>query len=146
MAMQESDLIIALGARFDDRVTGSIAKFAPQAKLAAAENRGGIVHFEVLPKNINKVVQATEAVEGDVVTNVRLLLPFVERRVERPEWFSQINDWKKRFPFDYARATPDSLIKPQTVIETLSDLTADIKGPKILTTGVGQHQMWSRHS
>ena len=50
--MQEADLVIALGARFDDRVTGSIAKFAPQAKAAAAEKRGGIVHFEIMPKNI----------------------------------------------------------------------------------------------
>lgn len=56
MAMQEADLIIALGARFDDRVTGNIAKFAPQAKAAAAEKRGGIVHFEIMPKNINKYV------------------------------------------------------------------------------------------
>ena len=50
--MQEADLVIALGARFDDRVTGSIAKFAPQAKAAAVEKRGGIVHFEIMPKNI----------------------------------------------------------------------------------------------
>ena len=52
LAMQEADLIIALGARFDDRVTGSVAKFAPQAKAAAEEGRGGIVHFEIMPKNI----------------------------------------------------------------------------------------------
>ena len=143
MAMQDSDLIIALGARFDDRVTGSITKFAPQAKLAASEGRGGIVHFEVLPKNINKVVQATEAVEGDVATNVASLLPLVESVAERPEWFSQINDWKQRFPFDYARAQPDGLIKPQEVMETLSELTADSKKNTIITTGVGQHQMWA---
>lgn len=59
VAMQEADLIIALGARFDDRVTGSVAKFAPAAKAAASLGRGGIVHFEIMPKNINKVVQAT---------------------------------------------------------------------------------------
>ena len=142
MSMQEADLIIALGARFDDRVTGSVAKFAPQAKLAASEGRGGIVHFEVLPKNINKIVQANEAVEGDVAANVAQLLPLVDSIPERPEWFSQINDWKSRFPFDYARAKPDGLIKPQTVIETLSDLTAPTKDKTIITTGVGQHQMW----
>lgn len=143
MSMQEADLIIALGARFDDRVTGSIAKFAPQAKLAASEGRGGIVHFEVLPKNINKVVQATEAVEGDASTNLATLLPHVEPRAERPEWLSQIADWKKRLPFDYARAKPDGLIKPQEVVETLNDLTADRKEKTIITTGVGQHQMWA---
>ena len=77
MAMQDADLIIALGARFDDRVTGSITKFAPQAKLAATENKGGIVQFETLLKNINKFVQATEAVEGDIALNISRLLPLV---------------------------------------------------------------------
>ncbi|KAL8879051.1 MAG: hypothetical protein Q9192_008316, partial [Flavoplaca navasiana] len=140
LAMQEADLIIALGARFDDRVTGNIAKFAPQAKRAAAEGVGGICHFEIMPKNINKVVQATEAVEGDVATNLANLIPFVQEKTSRPEWFSQINDWKKRLPFDYEKETLDGLIKPQTVIATLSDLTANIKDRTIITTGVGQHQ------
>lgn len=143
MAMQEADLIIALGGRFDDRVTGNIAKFAPQAKAAATEKRGGIVHFEIMPKNINKVVQATEAVEGDVVGNLALLLPYIKPKPTRPEWFSQIGDWKSRFPFDYEKETPDSLIKPQTVIEKLSKLTENMKDRTIITTGVGQHQMWA---
>ena len=159
MAMQDADLIIALGARFDDRVTGeivprstnlsmltfagSIAKFAPQAKVAAAEKRGGIVHFEIMPKNINKVVQATEAVEGDVAANLALLLPLVQAKPSRPEWFSQINDWKKRLPFAYEKETPDGLIKPQSVIEKISELTQDMKERTIITTGVGQHQMWT---
>ena len=157
MAVQDADLVIALGARFDDRVTGNgfynsrtlslltfagnIAKFAPQAKAAAAEKRGGIVHFEIMPKNINKVVQATEAVEGDVAANLALLLPFVNEKASRPEWFSQINDWKKRLPFAYEKETPDGLIKPQSVIEKLSNLTQDMKERTIITTGVGQHQM-----
>lgn len=143
MAMQEADLIIALGARFDDRVTGSIAKFAPQAKAAASQKRGGIVHFEVMPKNINKIVQANEAVVGDVATNLAALIPHVEPKPSRPEWFSQINDWKARFPFAYEKETPDGLIKPQSVIEKLSNLTANIKDRTIITTGVGQHQMWA---
>ena len=75
MAMQEVDLIIALGSRFDDRVTLNISKFAPGAKAAAAEGRGGIVHFETTPKNINKVALATEAIEGDVSRNLAQLLP-----------------------------------------------------------------------
>ncbi|KAL8804603.1 MAG: hypothetical protein Q9200_005760, partial [Gallowayella weberi] len=143
MAMQEADLIIALGARFDDRVTGNVLKFAPQAKVAAAEKRGGIIHFEVMPKNINKVVQATEAVEGDVATNLATLLPYVNAKPTRPEWFSQINDWKKRLPFAYEKETPDGLIKPQTLIQKLSEMTADMKDRTIITTGVGQHQMWA---
>ncbi|KAI4225748.1 MAG: hypothetical protein L6R36_003668 [Xanthoria steineri] len=143
LAMQEADLIIALGARFDDRVTGNIAKFAPQAKRAAAEGIGGICHFEIMPKNINKVVQATEAVEGDVATNLANLLPFIKEKSTRPEWFSQINDWKERLPFAYEKETLDGLIKPQSVIEKLSDLTAHTKDRTIITTGVGQHQMWT---
>ena len=143
MAMQEADLVIALGARFDDRVTGSISKFAPQAKAAAAEKRGGIVHFEILPKNINKVVQATEAVEGDVATNLALLLPHIDPVESRPEWFEQINKWKQQLPFDYDRGIPEGLIKPQRVIEQLSEMTADMKDRTVITTGVGQHQMWT---
>ncbi|EZF11107.1 acetolactate synthase, large subunit, biosynthetic type [Trichophyton rubrum D6] len=144
MAMQEADLIIALGARFDDRVTGNIAKFAPQAKAAALEGRGGIVHFEVIPKNINKVVEATEAVEGDCADNLAILLPHVNPVAERPEWFAQINDWKARFPLSaYDRQTANGLIKPQAVIETLSELTAHRKDKTVITTGVGQHQMWA---
>lgn len=144
MAMQEADLIIALGARFDDRVTLNIARFAPQARAAAAEGRGGIVHFEVMPKNINKVVEATEAVEGDCAENLALLLPKVNTVAERPEWFAQLNDWKSRFPLSlYEKETADGPIKPQAVIEKLSDLTNPIKDRTVITTGVGQHQMWA---
>lgn len=146
MAMQEADLIIALGARFDDRVTGSIAKFAPAARAAAKEGRGGIVHFEIVPKNINKVVQATEAVEGDVAANLDLLIPQVEARsmADRQPWFDHINAWKKKWPLsDYERAERSGLIKPQTLIEELSNLTADRKESTYISTGVGQHQMWA---
>jgi acetolactate synthase-1/2/3 large subunit len=146
MAMQEADLIIALGARFDDRVTGNLPKFAPAAKKAALEKRGGIVHFEILPKNINKVVQATEAVEGDVATNLAELLPWLEKKAmsSRKEWFEQINFWKQKFPLNaYEKAERSGLIKPQTVIEELSNLTADRKETTVISTGVGQHQMWA---
>jgi len=143
MAMQEADLIIALGARFDDRITGAIAKFAPAAKAAAAEGRGGIIHFEIMPKNINKIVQATEAVEGDVGASLTQMLPLVKTVQERNEWFGQIDDWKKRFPWAYEKEGENGFIKPQTVVEKLSDLTADRKQETIITTGVGQHQMWA---
>lgn len=144
MAIQEADLIIALGARFDDRVTGNVAKFAPQARAAAAEGRGGIVHFEIMPKNINKVVQATEAIEGEVASNLALLVPHVNAVKDRHEWFGQINDWKQRFPLSlYEKETSEGLIKPQQLITKLSDMTASIKDKTIITTGVGQHQMWA---
>lgn len=145
MAMQEADLIIALGARFDDRVTLSIPKFAPAAKTAAKEGRGGIVHFEILPKNINKVVQATEAIEGDLSANLELLMPHVEAKsmADRHAWFGKINEWKKKWPLsDYERAERSGLIKPQTLIEELSNLTASRKNDTYISTGVGQHQMW----
>lgn len=146
MAIQEADLVIALGSRFDDRITGHVPRFAPQARKAAEEGRGGIIHFDILPKNINKVVQATEAVEGDVTSNLGLLLPHVESRTpaQRQEWFDQIAAWKERFPWAYEKEEgPDSLIKPQTVIATLSDVTAHRKDETIIATGVGQHQMWT---
>lgn len=146
MAIQNADLIICLGGRFDDRVTGAINKFAPAAKAAAAEGRGGIVHFEVLPKNINKVVQATEAVEGDVASNLGQLLPRVQPRTmaDRKAWFDQINSWKKKWPLnDFERAERSGMIKPQSLIEELSNLTADRKEHTIIATGVGQHQMWT---
>ncbi|KAK5084122.1 Acetolactate synthase, mitochondrial [Exophiala xenobiotica] len=144
MAMQEADLIIALGARFDDRVTLSIGKFAPMAKKAASEGRGGIIHFEIMPKNINKVVQATEAVEGNVATNLESLIPKVNKVSERPEWFAQIKEWKDKFPLShYEHETPEGLIKPQQLIERLSEMCADRKDKTIIATGVGQHQMWT---
>ncbi|KAI0911655.1 thiamine diphosphate-binding protein [Ustulina deusta] len=146
MAMQEADLIIALGSRFDDRVTLNVSKFAPAAKAAAAEGRGGIVHFEIMPKNINKVVQATEAIEGDVATNLAQLLPHVNitSMADRKEWFDKIKAWKEKWPMsDFERTERPGMIKPQIVIEQLSDLTANRKHETIITTGVGQHQMWT---
>ena len=77
MAIQNADLILAVGSRFDDRVTLNISKFAPEARRAALENRGGIVHFEICPKNISKVVETQVAVEGDAASNIEKLLPFI---------------------------------------------------------------------
>ncbi len=146
LAMQNADLILALGARFDDRVTGSIPKFAPQARIAALENRGGIVHFEISPKNINKVVEATEAVEGDVTSNLEKLLPLINKieKIDRKEWFNDISNWKLKYPFNYQKEeSKDSLLKPQTIISEINKLTHERKLKPIITTGVGQHQMWT---
>lgn len=143
LAMQHADLIIALGARFDDRVTGSVKAFAPEAVKAAREGRGGILHFEIMPKNINKVVEATEAIEGDVTENVQKMLPHI-KRAERAEWFEQLNAWKKQYPFYYEKPKTDNdTLKPQQLIEELDRQTQDIKENVIITTGVGQHQMWA---
>jgi acetolactate synthase I/II/III large subunit len=125
-----------------------VAKFAPKAQEAGRNGRGGIVHFEIMPKNISKVVQATEAVEGDVGTNLGLLLPHVKAKPvsdpDRKAWFDRISDWKKRWPLsDYERAERSNLIKPQTLIEELSNLTAGRKETTYISTGVGQHQMWT---
>lgn len=142
-AMQHADLIIALGARFDDRVTLNVSKFAPAAKLAASQNRGGIIHFEISPKNINKVVEATEAIEGDVTSNLKEFLPLVEERTERPEWMKQIKEWKEKYPYAYSKETPGSLVKPQTLIREISKQSATYNKEVYITTGVGQHQMWA---
>ncbi|KAG2183068.1 hypothetical protein INT44_006049 [Umbelopsis vinacea] len=143
LAMQQADVIIALGARFDDRVTGNPKLFAPEAKKAAEENRGGIFHFEIVPKNINKVVQATEAIEGDVTENMISMLPHIESS-ERKEWFDSIQGWKKKYPFYYDLPVNDTdPLKPQQVIDELDKQTAAYKDKVIITTGVGQHQMWA---
>lgn len=78
LAMQQADVIIALGARFDDRVTCKVNGFAPAAKAAAARGRGGIIHFEIQPKNINKIVDAQIPVMGDVITNMAALVPLIK--------------------------------------------------------------------
>lgn len=90
----------------------------------------------------HRVVQAVEAVEGDVADNLALLLPLVKAIDSRPVWFDQIADWKAKFPFNYEKEGENGLIKPQTVIEKLSTLTENMKDRTIITTGVGQHQMW----
>ncbi|KJK91902.1 hypothetical protein H633G_04227 [Metarhizium anisopliae BRIP 53284] len=139
MSMQEAGLIIALGARFDDRVVLNASKFAPNAKAAAAKKRGGIIYFDILPKNINKVIQATEAIEGDIATNLKMLIPMLTSiSVEqRSEWFNKISEWKANWPLsNYERADSpggNDLIKPQSVIEELSDLTSKIEA---------QHYTW----
>ena len=142
-AIQNADCIIALGARFDDRVTGNIAKFAPETKLAAAEGRGGILHFEISPKNINKVVEATEAIEGDVTTNLKTFIELVDAVEGRPEWFAKINEWKEKYPYSYQEETPGSLIKPQSVIRDINRQALTYDKEVIVTTGVGQHQRWA---
>ncbi|KAF9462722.1 thiamine diphosphate-binding protein [Collybia nuda] len=142
LAMQHADVIIALGGRFDDRVTGKIDTFAPAARAAAAQGRGGIIHFEIQPKNINKVVEASIPILGDVVTNMASLVPLITS-APRTEWFADIKHWKESYPFTYVKSEEGAKMKPQEVVEELDRQTAHRKEEIIVATGVGQHQMWA---
>ncbi len=127
-AVQECDLLIAVGARFDDRVTGKVKTFAPNAK---------IIHIDIDPTSISKNVNVDIPVVGDAKVILAELHNEVEYK-EREEWFGRIAEWKKRFPFRYDNNS--LVIKPQYVIEELYRQT---KGDAIITTGVGQNQMWT---
>ncbi|KAJ7037813.1 thiamine diphosphate-binding protein [Mycena alexandri] len=142
LAMQQADVIIALGARFDDRVTGKLDAFAPAAKAAAAQGRGGIIHFEILPKNVNKVVEATIPVLGDVVQNMGALVPHIKSSA-RTGWFADLEKWKEAYPFTYTPSVEGARMKPQEVVEALDEQCKGRKGDVIISTGVGQHQMWA---
>ncbi|KAJ7934340.1 thiamine diphosphate-binding protein [Mycena leptocephala] len=141
-AMQTADVIIALGGRFDDRVTGRVDGFAPAARVAASEGRGGIIHFEIMPKNVNKVVEATIPVLGDVVRNMAALVPHIRSSV-REAWFADLAAWKTNYPFTYTPSAAGARMKPQEVVEALDAQCRERKADVIIATGVGQHQMWA---
>jgi acetolactate synthase-1/2/3 large subunit len=127
-AVQECDLLIAIGARFDDRVTGKIETFAPHAKT---------IHVDIDPSSISKNVRVDIPVVGDAKVILSELVRQVEYQ-EREEWFKKIAEWKKKFAFRYDQKS--STIKPQYVIEEICRQT---KNEAIITTGVGQNQMWA---
>ncbi len=127
-ATHHCDLLVSIGARFDDRVTGKISEFAPKAKIA---------HIDIDPTAISKSVPVDIPVVGDVKKVLRELIPQVETR-ERKEWIDQLMAWKEKYPFAYEQK--GKYIMPQYVIEQIYNLT---KGDAIIVTEVGQHQMWS---
>ncbi|TMW55848.1 hypothetical protein Poli38472_008496 [Pythium oligandrum] len=140
-AIQDADLILAVGARFDDRVTCRVPDFAPEARRAGAEGRGGIVHFDISAKQIGKIVPATVGVVGDTKYNLQQIIPHVESK-PRSEWHRKLQEWKARYPFRYRPSEPGAPLKAQRVIEELYTQTKH-RDDVIITTGVGQHQMWA---
>jgi len=131
-AIHECDLLIAVGNRFDDRVTGKLSEFAPEA-------RDNIIHIDIDPSAISKSVQVSIPVVGDVKMVLRELLK-IAKPLKHTEWIEKITKWKKDFPLKYK--DDDGKLRPQYVIEQIYNLTG---GDAIICTEVGQHQMWSAH-
>ncbi|MGH9065090.1 MAG: acetolactate synthase large subunit [Acidimicrobiales bacterium] len=142
-ALQRADLLVALGTRFDDRVTGNPATFAAGAK---------VVHVDIDPAELGKVRRPDVPIVGDcrlvIEELVRVLGEMASGGAPAPAptpagrapWLAQIREWQSRFPLTYEREPADGVLKPQLVIETLRDATPD---DTIVVSGVGQHQMWA---
>ncbi|MBM3942598.1 MAG: biosynthetic-type acetolactate synthase large subunit [SAR202 cluster bacterium] len=128
LAVDQADLVIALGMRFDDRVTGRLRDFAPRAR---------IIHVDIDPSELHKNIKANAPVLGDLKCVLRQLLPLVERRVHM-EWLRRVDSLRAEHPSLRIRDTEALL--PQYVMQQLSELT---DGKAIIVTGVGQHQMWA---
>ncbi len=126
-AVQDSDCLIAVGARFDDRVTGKLETFAPNAK---------IIHIDIDPSSISKNVEVDIPVVGDAKDILTKMVDLIEQK-PRQEWHERIADWKEKHPLTYETSGG---IKQGEVIEILGELTDH---EAIITTGVGQHQMWA---
>ena len=135
MAVGNTDLLIAIGARFDDRVTGKLDEFAPSAK---------IIHIDIDPTSISKNVKVDIPIVGDCKDALKKLLqlakesPIDDLEKVRKPWLDQIQKWKETYPLAYEQK--DDLIKPQYVVEKLYELS---EGKAIIATEVGQNQMWA---
>ena len=135
MAMHNSDLVIAIGARFDDRVTGDLTKFCPTAK---------IIHVDIDPSSIAKNVPVDVPIVGSVRNVLKSMLEMLEASERKPDqealgsWWKQINEWRAIESLRYP--TSEKIIKPQYVVQTLYQVTG---GNAIVTSDVGQHQMWA---
>ncbi len=136
-ALQKADLLIALGTRFDDRVTGKLAAFAPDAK---------VVHVDIDPAEIGKNKVADVPIVGDVDTVLTQLIEAITRRLDADvvqadttEWWTTLRQWVTDHPLTHEQ-DPDGPLKPQTVVRALNAARAE---DSIIVTGVGQHQMWA---
>ena len=128
LAIDQADVLISLGARFDDRVTGRISDFAPNAN---------IVHFDIDPSEFNKNVRVSAPVLGDLKQTLTQIIPSINKTI-RLDWMQNIEQLKSEHPSLHIRE--DKEILPQFVMQQLSEIT---KGDAIVVTGVGQHQMWA---
>ena len=130
-AIQKADLLISLGARFDDRVTGKIPAFAPHAK---------IIHVDIDKAEFNKVRRADVAIRASVADALTALDAVSAQPASLDAWWTQINEWREQFPLVYDEPENDGVLRPQFVIESI--LRAAEPGT-IVSSGVGQHQMWA---
>ncbi|MGH9150884.1 MAG: acetolactate synthase large subunit [Acidimicrobiales bacterium] len=137
-AMQRADLLIALGSRFDDRVTGKVSGFAPEAR---------IIHVDIDPAELGKVRRPDVPIVGDCRRVIEELVRAVEAmggaasQPDRSEWMAQLRRWQQEYPLRYEQSFDDGgALKPQYVLEQLRDATPD---DTIVVSGVGQHQMWT---
>lgn len=128
-AIMDSDLIIAVGARFDDRVTGRIDAFAPGAQ---------VIHIDIDPSSISKNVKVDIPIVGDAKNILKELIKAIKKAPDTSGWLAKINEWKKKAPLTYKDDTDK--IKPQYVVQKIDELT---KGQAIICTEVGQNQMWA---
>jgi acetolactate synthase-1/2/3 large subunit len=137
MAMHYSDLVIAVGARFDDRVTGKVSEFCPTAK---------VIHIDIDPTSIRKNVHVDIPIVGDCkrvlieLNNILRATVNGNQKEQRKPWWDQLAGWQQEHPLAYTQE-PEAQIKPQYLIDRLYELTAD-RDP-IVSTDVGQHQMWA---
>jgi len=127
-AIMDADLIIAVGARFDDRVTGRIDAFAPAAK---------IIHIDIDPASISKNIRVDVPIVGDAKNILAHLLQEIKQLPDTSEWLKTISSWKKKYPLRYI---DEGRLKPQYIIEQIYEAT---KGEAIIVTEVGQNQMWA---
>ena len=130
-AMQRADLLISLGARFDDRVTGKIPAFAPDAK---------ILHVDIDKAEFNKVRRADVAVRATIKDALNALESAEAAPKDMTAWWARIDEWRATYPLVYDEPTNDGLLRPQAVIEAIAKAAAP---GTIVSSGVGQHQMWA---